>query len=129
MSRIDKFRSETAKFPNFITVDFYNIGNCFENVNKLNQVEDLALPDIDLNERVKLLNNPLTNNTIVQMPKISKAPFYTQLYSFNGTKVRELPLIWESQFQFDINNLTKGIYLILITDVKQCVFSIKVVVN
>ena len=129
INRINNCRSETAKFPNFVTVDFYDIGDCLENVNKLNQVENIPIPDFDLSEGAKLMPNPLINNAIVQMPKASKAPFYMRLYSFNGIKVRELPKVWASQFQLERTNLPQGIYLLLITDVKQQVYSIKVVVN
>ncbi|MCX6309322.1 MAG: phosphatidylinositol-specific phospholipase C domain-containing protein [Bacteroidia bacterium] len=128
-NRINTCRSETAKFPNFITVDFYDIGDGMENVNKLNQVETLPIPDVDLNERVTLSPNPLIHTTTVQMPKAASPPFYSQLYSFDGKKVGALPKMWDFQFQLDRNALPDGIYLLMITDVKQRTYSVKVIAN
>jgi hypothetical protein len=128
-NRINNCRTETAKFPNFVTVDFYNIGDCLVNVNKLNHVENITIPDVDVSELAKLMPNPLKYSAIVQMPKAAKTPFYWQLYSFNGRKIREKTKIWESQFHIERNNLVKGFYLLMITDVTHRVYSIKVVVN
>jgi len=127
--RINICRSETGKFPNFITVDFYDIGDGMENVNTLNQVPPLPIPEVDWNERVTLTPNPLKSIATVQMPKAATPPFYSQLYSFDGKKVGSLPKMWDYQFQVARNALPNGIYLLMITDVKQRRYSVKVVAN
>jgi len=129
INRINNFRTETTRFPNFITVDFYDIGDCMENVNKLNQVQNITVTGFDLNEAATLMPNPLIINSVIQMPKAARPPFYLQLYSFNGEKVRDKSKIWENQFKLERNNLTNGIYLLIITDVEQRDYCLKVVVN
>lgn len=42
-NRVSSCEEEYSKFPNFITVDFFDIGNCLEVVHMLNDVPNLAL--------------------------------------------------------------------------------------
>ena len=45
IERVYECLSEKDKFPNFITVDFYDVGNCLEVVNDLNELNTYSLKE------------------------------------------------------------------------------------
>ncbi len=65
MNRINECQTIHNKFPNFITVDFYEIGNALEVVNTLNGVMTTAV-DILQNEMVGIFPNPANSEVIIE---------------------------------------------------------------
>ena len=48
LERVKECQQETGKFPNFITVDFYNSGNCWEVVDIINNTSDVCLREYSI---------------------------------------------------------------------------------
>jgi 1,4-alpha-glucan branching enzyme len=71
---------------------------------------------------VKLYPNP-ANNFFVIEGEISKA----EIYSVTGQMVKSFEAINSSDYQFDINDLTKGVYLVKVFDVQNRTKTMKLI--
>lgn len=127
-SRISKVVKETGKRINFLTVDFYELGNCIELVNTLNGIPQ-AEPNYQSPKKLLLYPNPITMNSIVVMPDSTKAPFQFRISSFSGTCLYISKNEWKNNFTILKQNLSKGVYLLNVIDVCENTYSFKIIVN
>jgi len=127
-NRFEKCMSEKTKFPNFVTVDFYDLGNCLSAVNQLNGVQDSVPETVDLNAKPLLYPNPISYKSTVEMPKAARPPFDFAIQTLNGQYITSFKREWESTFTIEKETLPKGIYLLHIIDVNCRVFALKIVV-
>ena len=63
-------RFEKNKFPNFITVDFYELGNAMDVVNQLNEViNSISEGTINLSKYIKVFPNPAKDKINIETNK------------------------------------------------------------
>ena len=129
IQRAKKSIAETSKFPNFVTVDFYEVGNCLDVINELNGVVSSIPTNSDLSQIPTLWPNPMKNKATINMPQSSKPPYIYQINNLNGDRVSTVFKQWNYSFQIDRQNLPKGIFLVTISDVKLQNYWVKLVVK
>ncbi len=127
-NRFEKCMSEKAKSPNFVTVDFYDLGNCMSAVNQLNGIQDSVPETVDLNAKPLLYPNPVSSKSTVEMPKAARPPFDFAIQTLNGQYITSFKREWETTFSIEKKSIQKGIYLLNIIDVNCRGFALKIVV-
>jgi len=105
MNRINECQTIHNKFPNFITVDFYELGNSLDVVNTLNGVMTTAV-DISHNDVVGIFPNPANSEVIIE--GIDNGFEYV-IYDVSG-KVQQGG--FAAQGLIRITELPQGIYLL-----------------
>jgi hypothetical protein len=93
IDRIYNCITEKEKLPNFITVDFYETGNCCEVVNTLNSIYANGFEN--LNTRIQIYPQPAKDYIIIQGAGITDI----QIYDLNGKKL----IIRSEQFSDEID--------------------------
>lgn len=98
---------EHDKFPNFITVDFYHLGNCIDVVNTLNSMNDLTTNKLISEDYYNIYPNPADNLLYITINKQCDI----QLLDINARQIFKFENLGKSTV-IDINNLSSGIYFI-----------------
>ncbi|CAG5081641.1 phosphatidylinositol-specific phospholipase C domain-containing protein [Parvicella tangerina] len=108
LNRISEHYDSHHKFPNFITLDFYDQGDGLAVVNELNA--GYLSTDILTTESWLVYPNPAANTLFVE-GIVSERNFRVEIYNPNGKKVLEsfTPMI-------DCSLLKQGLYLVAITN-------------
>lgn len=127
-NRIAKCMSEKAKFPNFVTVDFYDLGDCLSVVNQLNGIQDIATEPIDLNAKPQIYPNPVTYKSTIIMPNSALPPFDFAIQTLNGQSITSFKREWGKTFSIEKKSLQKGVYLLNINDIRGKRFALKIVI-
>ncbi len=128
IDRITKCQTEKRKFPNFVTLDFYNLGDGLQAVNKLNNVTDTASETIS-EGKIKVFPNPMKSELTIELPNSATPPYESSIQLLDGKTLKYTFSDWKQQFKLTNIILPKGIYLLRVTDVKQKEFSVKIAVN
>lgn len=105
MNRINECQTIHNKFPNFITVDFYELGNVLEAVNTLNGVMTTTV-DILHEDVLGIFPNPANNEVIIEG---IDGGFEYIIYDISG-KVQQNG--FTAQNLIRIAQLAQGIYLL-----------------
>jgi hypothetical protein len=114
INRALQCQQEKAKFPNFVTVDFYELGDCKTVVDQLNGLTPLSLTiQPSLSDNVVLCPNPATQTVIVQSELADFESF--SMVSLSGQDVtNRVNSVQLSPFELriDISLLENGLYII-----------------
>ena len=115
INRVYDCASEKDKFPNFITVDFYDVGNCMEVVNILNE-----LPDYKINEsEVQNIIFPNPSNGVINLDLADldlRTPI--RISNIQGEEIKgsfTMEKIY-GDFRLDLSSINKGFYFLQIGD-------------
>ena len=106
---------EKDKFPNFITVDFYDVGNCIDVVNILNEVPQTLLKEIE----IKNLIFPNPSNGVINLDLADldlRSPI--RITNIQGEEIQG-PFTLEKiygDFSLNLSSLNKGFYFLQIGD-------------
>ena len=85
INRVVNCQQEKNKFPNFLTVDFYELGDCYE---VLNQINNIPAKVNTLNDPELLIYpNPFGNRMSVQFPN-NNAPYTIHIFDIQGNIVK-----------------------------------------
>jgi len=109
----------TGKLPNFVTVDFYELGNTLDVVNELNRLT----PDTDINSinanslSISVYPNPTQNHLTIEnnFTEINNLILYSAL----GERIHineELVSYNSSKTSLDVSQLATGFYFIKMND-------------
>jgi len=124
-NRIVQCWQEKQKFPNFITVDFYEHGDCFLVVDQINNT--LASKYDYLNESfINIYPNPSNSEITIEISNSLKIPVNIDIYNSFGQRVKCLNNVNRLN---TINKLNAGFYTIVVTDKNKFVFLNKIIVK
>lgn len=114
INRVMQCMQQHNKFPNFITVDFYEKGNAFDVVGYLNSLTSTPLIQEPPNQLL-VLPNPSFNGFNVCLPANFLPPFSYTVYDFMGNIIeyKSSVLLLGINIQQPIN---KGTYILLAED-------------
>ena len=87
-----------------------------------NKLPTLQISDVELTKEIKLVPNPTTNYFIIDTPT-SKV----DIYSLTGQLVKSFKSNFNSESQFEVNDLNNGIYLVKVTDTNDREATLKLV--
>ncbi|MEA3450491.1 MAG: phosphatidylinositol-specific phospholipase C domain-containing protein [Bacteroidota bacterium] len=121
LERVRDCQLKTGKMPNFITVDFYNLGNCREVVDIINNTSNVCAKEYD----VVIFPNPARE--IVYIRGEYLFPDELSIHSIlrqNFTAQTNFVRLSDTLIQLDVSNLNNGIYII-----KSKLFVIKFIKN
>ncbi len=120
---------EKNKFPNFLTVDFYDLGNTNEVVSLLNGiVTSINENNIVKSEYIKVIPNPIETNFEIEVSNKIKTPYNLKIINNLGVEVTFTKDILNNKITLN-NSYKKGIYFILIEDNKRNLYSSKFISN
>jgi len=118
------------KFPNFITVDFYEKGNCTDVVDALNSnILWSANAISSKNDNIVVFPNPISDNAYLYVPNALKPPFMYQLFNSIGVLVTEKVAFFEKISELNIENLSSGIYILKFKDKNDTVKHLSIYIN
>jgi hypothetical protein len=114
VNRVLQCQQEKSKFPNFITVDFYELGDSKTVVDQLNGLTPLSLKiQPSQSDNVVLCPNPASDRVIVQSELADFESF--SMVSLSGKDVTNRVNVVQLSFyelEVDISALEPGMYII-----------------
>lgn len=118
LDRIDECETIHSRMVNFIAVDFYEIGDCFEALYTLNETPDLSIDNIQSNVEFSTFPNPTTSKvTIKSLAPIEQIEVYAQtgelVYRSNGQGM--------TQTEIDLSGLNSGLYFIRVNGISSTI--------
>ncbi|MFT4968385.1 MAG: hypothetical protein ACI9O4_000113 [Chitinophagales bacterium] len=116
LNRVQQCYQETGKFPNFIAVDFYELGDAKSVVDQLNENTISSLRNID-NSTLSIYPNPALN--YIQVAGLTKTEAYI-IYDILGKELTEGTI--SNSEKVDIQDLSNGVYFLKIGNVKSIKF-------
>lgn len=129
LNRIQHCMQATGKFPNFVTVDFYDKGDALAVVNTLNGV-NTGTEDHNNNETdVRVMPNPAHNEFHVIIPESIPGPFSCKIYAVTGKMIQRSDAIQEYDIEINIAGHCEGIYFIEIVSGSGFVANKMIVIN
>lgn len=116
-NRISAHYNDYSKFPNFITLDFYDQGDGLVVVDAINNGLLEILPtDNALAGHVTLFPNPASGKILVQLDGKSTLNLMISIYNGSGRNCLTYSSLVEDQCEIDISSLDPGLYTVLIQD-------------
>ena len=115
INRVYDCASERDKFPNFITVDFYDVGNCIEVVNILNELPVNNIKNLDV--RNIIFPNP--SNGIISLNLVDiDLRTMIKITNIQGEEIKGDFKLQErhGDFRLNLSYLKKGFYFLHIGD-------------
>lgn len=112
INRALQCQQEKQKFPNFVTVDFVELGDSKQVVDILNGIEFLSLPT-SVNDELNISPNPTPDLVSVSSKEIDLSQL--KIFSFSGQNCTELVSMnvdHPDQCVIDCSALKSGVYLI-----------------
>jgi len=106
------------KFPNFITVDFYEKGNCIDVVNALNQVSASSNCYKKNNTEIYIYPNPVTSDIILELPTDYMYPYCYHLCNSHGKIITKAQGITNPKIILKLSDFAEGIYNLILFDAK-----------
>lgn len=105
------------KFPNFITVDFYEAGQCLEVVNTLNSLHTVNFTQQSSNSNISVFYCIDAKTIDILIPENIESPAKITVYSITGQLVysKKLHVVGES-LSLPIGSMNSGAYFISLTD-------------
>lgn len=127
MNRIEGHYAEYAKFPNFITVDFYHHGAGHEVVDSLNS--ETYASQFELQTDVIVVQpNPVVD--VVSVSGLQLTQHYTvEVISMRGRVKRNFEVDQQESAEFHIGNLSSGMYILRITSESGVVYNHRMMVE
>lgn len=112
IDRIQECQGEKNKFPNFITLDFYELGDGMAATNTINGIDPLDVNDNLRN--IQVYPNPFTN--LIQLNHNGLSVSDVQLFDSQGVNVMAnvTLMISKNLLTLETNTLPTGIYLLQI---------------
>ncbi|MDD3877106.1 MAG: phosphatidylinositol-specific phospholipase C domain-containing protein [Bacteroidales bacterium] len=109
------------KFPNFITVDFYETGNCFDVIDALNNL-NLSVENINSKEStsIYIFPNPVSDILNIEIQTSLSTPFNLQIFSLNDYTLKKITA-YSNHLEISTQSFCPGIYSLIITDSNGCV--------
>ncbi|HOZ31033.1 MAG TPA: phosphatidylinositol-specific phospholipase C domain-containing protein [Bacteroidales bacterium] len=104
ISRIFECMDNNEKLPNFITVDFYETGDCCDVVNTLNDMYSKS-EEIS-NMQIQIFPQPAENIIVIQGNNIMEV----LLYDINGKMIKQINNVVADKITFNLAGLDSGIY-------------------
>ena len=101
---------ETGKRPNFVTIDFHEVGDPFAVVDELNDLP--LLLDGLLGSKVHPQNLKVYPNPTQNAFFINQGVNTVQVYDITGKLVKAFNGNFSENYAFDISNLTNSIYIL-----------------
>ncbi len=115
--RLTKLISETGKNINFLTVDFYDIGDCIYIVNKMNKIS--SENDVYSHHfKIQLFPNPVNASSQIVIPYSARPPYYYTISSLEGKLLFKSNYYWENTFDIRTENLLNGAYILNLIDIE-----------
>ena len=114
--RIKNSETKANKFPNFVVVDFYNLGDCVSVINEFNGLSNslVKVPD-SLN--LKVYPVPTNGMLQVEMSTDFTLPFTLNIFSSSGQKLTET-ICWQYKTQINLNRFNENNYYLQCLDIK-----------
>ena len=113
-NRVVQCWQEKQKFPNFITVDFYEHGDCFAVVDQINNT--LASNYDYLNESlIKIYPNPSNSEIKIEFSNNLKLPINIEIYNSLGQKMKCFYSLCNKRLML-LNHLNPDFYTIIVID-------------
>lgn len=113
INRAVQCQQEKAKFPNFVTVDFVDLGDAKLVVEQLNGLEPLSIGESHLDSQLIVSPNPSDGWVVISSERFSLDEM--TLYSLAGKDVSDRVLahrINAHSWNLDCSQLESGVYLI-----------------
>ncbi len=113
IERVLECQTITEKFPNFVTVDFHELGDCHAVVNQLNGVSTSVDAYSTIDTKLSVYPNPSNNVISVQQMGIAKDG--VQIFNVLGQSVHELIYIQSldmDEIRVDVSQLDQGVYML-----------------
>jgi hypothetical protein len=112
IDRILQCQSEKGKFPNFITLDFYELGDGLTATNTINGIDPMGV--MDLESDVQVYPNPFTD--LIQLSHKGLSVSDVQLFDSKGVNVMAnvTLVLAKDVLTLETNALPTGIYLLQI---------------
>lgn len=118
------------KFPNFITVDFYETGQCLDVVNTLNgvvasshNISNFTYSDIII------WPNPISNEFYIEIPQSFHPPFSYSIYNSSGAHIINNTGNFSNKIIVSTVKVVAGLYSLLLIDNKGNTRTKKIVVQ
>ncbi len=116
IDRVYDCESQKNKFPNFITVDFYDVGDCLEVVNILNELPETSIKDIKVQNII--FPNPSKGIIHLNLADLGiESPI--RITNIQGEEIKG-GFIFEKTyngFRLNLSSINKGYYFLHIGDV------------
>jgi hypothetical protein len=84
INRVRSCEQEKNKFPNFLTVDFYELGNCFDVVDELNGV--MSSTQQTTKPKLRIYPNPFKNRISITIPNADNS-YQLNIINLKGQQV------------------------------------------
>lgn len=113
INRALQCQQEKAKFPNFVTVDFAELGNAKLVVDQLNGIEPLSFGEANLDMNLELSPNPTDGWVTLTSDFIDLSTL--QVFSLTGKNVSDQVVasqISSNEWNLDCSSLRCGVYFI-----------------
>ena len=115
INRVNHCSTLNNKFPNFLTVDFFEIGDCIDVVNSLNQVAESGLKDQGrLNN---IYPNPSQGKIKIDIENFNSPPT-VNMFNIIGEEINQGVQIIKSNNKIilECSSLENGLYFLLVND-------------
>ncbi|MEI6766159.1 MAG: phosphatidylinositol-specific phospholipase C domain-containing protein [Bacteroidota bacterium] len=129
INRAQQCMQSTGKLPNFVTVDFYELGNTLDAVNTLNGVNTGIESLSEINDLVHIAPNPAHSDVQVEIAQSIRGPFSCKCYSITGVVLQQLDSEDSHIFTIPTDNLADGIYIVEIRSTTAIIANKKIVIN
>jgi hypothetical protein len=114
IDRVQMCQLEKSKFPNFITVDFYELGNSKAVVDELNGVLPLSIQGLNtFSDQVFICPNPSSSWLSIQCESVDLSEL--EVISPSGQNVSDKVTVTKIntfEWVLDISNLMNGMYIL-----------------
>ena len=129
LNRVVQCQAEKNKFPNFITVDFYDLGNSIDVVNYLNGVvNSIEDQNVISSDKISLFPNPSKSTINIEISPPIKLPYEIKIIDSLGKEIEVISEIKQKNISIK-TNYNPGIYFLLITDKKNKIYTTKFISN
>ena len=127
INRVLQCQQEKNKFPNFITVDFYELGNCNDVVDQINGIITSIDPEkTNLSEMIKIYPNPSNSNFSIELHKKVKPPIQITIVNNQGKEIHKVYDLNERKINITYP-LDSGLYYIILKDKRNKIYNQKLI--
>ena len=126
INRVLQCEQEKNKFPNFITVDFYELGNCLDVVDQMNGIITSIDPEkTSLSKMIKVFPNPSSSNFSLEIHNKVKPPLEIKILDPQGREIHRVSNVLERKINIS-HPLNSGFYYLIIEDKKNKIYNQKI---
>ena len=124
INRVLQCQQEKNKFPNFITVDFYELGNCFDVVNQMNGITTANKLNYE-KPSINIYPNPYKDKTIIELPIHDL--YCLSIYDLSGKDLKWINFTGK-RIEIIRGELSPGIYFLNISS-KNMLYKEKLIIK